>query len=861
MSSRQRQRLRLQQQQQRDISSDESEEEIVPHSVFSFAGMASSSDDDDDDDHEKEIVEGKSAAADRDVFKRDILVENALQEQDNSPLAMAENDEDELLDKLINESSCREQNIGELRKTYLSQLFALQSPAKVGNSKSAAVIMKSLDVDALISKRFGAIAAFTAQVEREATGGGARRVLAAGAQRARKWLFGQKDEWGSPIPFVRGGLGMTRNLNAGVGIKSDRGKFTIERSPGYVRSDRICQAVAASGDINRLVMFLIHVDAFHPDALLQLSALYCKLPGCMDRALDLVRRAIHAFEAAGLEAFWKDLLAGDAEASVDTAKGYSESTCLLDWHFSANVPLFVALFRYMQICGMMNYNSLAADVGRMTLCLCPADDPMNILLALDCYLARSARASVVNASTDARTLVKAYMGVQEVAVLSRPTGGHWVRLVFAAEEQTLALGIDIDSEDLKQEASQSAWARLTVAHLPSWWFSLAVVEAECEQHGKDLNAQKAFPGTGRMANDGSMAASQSPPLSELLLAEAVRRWPQFLLALLRRLDPGAAVDEMEARIKVCRQDVQRWRSKVDLKDSIAWSGESPWASVDAYDDPCQVSDRSDTLQHLATIFAERHAELYKDISRLSLLQRAVRLATATSASSGPMPLSCHSGFSNYSASYLSAHPAISKYKSASVEDFSEKFAFIPEEMNPLEPMLQDPLLLEARQRELQQQRARREYGADVGALLGVHVEEDANIGGRGALALHQLRHVMVQRGPALQQILASMNMNWEELFDEAEGSESAEGDFANLSLETLWRRFSRMHSPPANNSGNAAGNSERKVTSTQEPRVRREHILDSVRSRATDGSDYALDPNAPLMQLFLQSLLPWFQAM
>ncbi len=159
---------------------------------------------------------------------------------------MAENDEDELLDKLINESSCREQNTDELRKTYLSQLFALQSPAKVGNSKSAAVIMKSLDVDALISKRFGAIAAFTAQVEREATGGGARRVLAAGAPRARKWLFGQKDEWGSPIPFVRGGLGMTRNLNAGVGIKSDRGKFSIERSPGYVRSDRIYQAVAAS---------------------------------------------------------------------------------------------------------------------------------------------------------------------------------------------------------------------------------------------------------------------------------------------------------------------------------------------------------------------------------------------------------------------------------------------------------------------------------------------------------------------------------------------------------------------------------------------------------------------------------------
>ncbi len=185
MRSRQRQRLRLQQQQQRKISSDESEEEIVPHSVFSFAGMASSSDDDDDDDHEKEIVDGKSAVADQDVFKRDILVENALQEQDNIPLAMAENDEDELLDKLINESSCREQNTDELRKTYLSQLFALQSPAKVGNSKSAAVIMKSLDVDALISKRFGAIAAFTAQVEREATGGGARRVLAAGAQRAR----------------------------------------------------------------------------------------------------------------------------------------------------------------------------------------------------------------------------------------------------------------------------------------------------------------------------------------------------------------------------------------------------------------------------------------------------------------------------------------------------------------------------------------------------------------------------------------------------------------------------------------------------------------------------------------------------
>jgi len=75
-----------------------------------------------------------------------------------------------------------------------------------------------------------------------------------------------------------------------------------------------------------------------------------------------------------------------------------------------------------------------------------------------------------------------------------------------------------------------------------------------------------------------------------------------------------------------------------------------------------------------------------------------------------------------------------------------------------------------------------------------------------------------------------------------------------LDIETLlrsWINFSNEHGQENNGQGTVPG------TNTNINHVRRTNILDSV--RPVDTAQYALDPNAPLMQLFLQSMFPWFQ--
>ena len=916
MSARQRQRLQqlklaeaqhqLQQQQGGDDESEESEEEeAIPHRIFSFAGMAESSSEDDD---EEEGEDNESKANEGVGNRRSVLVsKERLAEQEEQELAREEAEEAALLDSLIHEASTQQQSPQNLRKNYLAELFALQTSlgksTGSGSGGSGGGVAKSLDIDALMSKRFGAAAAFAAQVERDGGGGGGgSRKAGIGGPRSsgRKWLFGRKDEWGSPEPYARGGLGMikqqqqqqqrqeqshttARNTSGSASASSSSGissancgKYTMDRSPGSDRSEGIYQAVAITGDVNRLVLYLVHVDAFHCGALLQLATLFCKLPGSMERAMDLVRRALHTFEVAALESFWKDVAAGDAGGGHD--EGFSlVQRCLLDWRIPENTSLFIALFRYMQISAMMGYNALAADTARMTLCLSPTDDPMNVLLALDCHLVRSCRASAT-AAMEARALIRAYMGMQSSTIEKNlTTGREWIHNTFAGLEQSLELAAPALAEEAAGSSngndastgSHTLWQRVTVAQLPSWWFSLALVEAECETRERADGATgvaaplqgSSFPGQGRATGISTSATesaqqSSAQPLSVLLMAEAVRRWPQALLALLDRVESGAVVLEIQARLKVCKQEVQRWlttspasvsgrgnagRSKLGEMEDL-----SPWADIDCtgYADPIAFDGTAgQAMDHLCAIFVERHADLYADSARLALLQQAVKLATHIDSNAGPIPLQKHANYSNYSPAYLSRHPALDKYKSALVEDFGEKFTFIPEDANPLEPGLMDPMMLEVQQRELQRQHARREEGVDLATLLGVQVQDDGDAGRRR----QQLEQAYA--GIDFSMFLGPQAMVMNDGAERADGGEREGGAGAGMDLEALlmsWINFS-------NDNGNSANGAHANAN-----HVQRGDILNAVRSAET--AQYALDPDAPLMQLFLQSMFPWFRA-
>jgi len=882
MSARQRQRLQQlklaeAQQQLRNAEGDEEdeseeseEEDTAPHRIFSFAGMESSSDEDEDDNNsdngddnssERKIGNNKpalvsaAAALSKEQEEKDSQVAKAK--------AKAEEEEAALLEHLIQESAIQQQSPQNLRKNYLAELFASSA--------------KSLDIDALMSRRFGAAAAFAAQVERDGGGGGGGgRAKAAGvgmaARQARKWMFGRKEEWGSPEPFARGGLGMVRqqaassdiagiagktsgNTNSSTSTRSsaNRGKYTLERSSAAARNERIYQAVAATGDVNRLVMYLVHVDAFHCGALLQLCSLFCKLPGSMERAMDLVRRALHSYEVAALEGFWRDVLAGDAAAGCSDAASATASEymhCLLDWRIPENTSLFIALFRYTQISAMMGYNALAADTARMTLCLSPTEDPMNVLLALDCYLVRSSRANAAAAS-EARALIRAFMGIQSATVARNlTTDKEWVQLAFAGEDQSLEIAREGASEDY------GVWQRVTVAYLPSWWFSWALVEAECEakaRAGEAAPVKAVLPGQGRatgstissIANTASVEsapAGSAQPLSVLVMAEAVRRFPQLLQSLLSRLESSPAVLEMEARLKMCKQEVQHWLTVAPVntngKGKAAKKGKggeqpSPWFDVDCacYDDPPVFGGASGrAMDHLCSVFIERNADLYTDSARLTLLQQAVKLATHVHPSAGPVFLAKHTNYLNFSPMYLSSHPALDKYKSALLEDFGEKFTFIPEDANPLDPGLMDPVLLEAQQRDLQRQRARREEGVDLATILGVQIFDDEDI---------RRQQLEQATGIDFSMFLGPQAM----VMNEGERDDG-------LDIETFlmrWIHFNNEH----------GHESSATVAGVNVNHVQRANILDSV--RAVETAQYALDPNAPLMQLFLQSMFPWFQ--
>ncbi|CAM9276726.1 unnamed protein product, partial [Ectocarpus fasciculatus] len=241
---------------------------------------------------------------------------------------------------------------------------------------------KSLDVDSLIRQRFAGAGADTG-ADRGAgrRGAGVRQgnakqhVHRLGG--AARFVFGMpKDEWLKPPSYAGGGVGMravrapvdmcTGDVSLGARLRG-RTFYQFVWADEYVRVNEQFSVIQRSGDANRLVVFLSQ-NYYHMEGLLQLAMVFART-GQMDRASDLVRRCLYCIHCAEAEGFRP-----------------CAASALLDPAVLENKIYFAAVFRHMQIVGMLGCPSVAANIAKLLLSLNPFGDTAHVLLCLDYYL-------------------------------------------------------------------------------------------------------------------------------------------------------------------------------------------------------------------------------------------------------------------------------------------------------------------------------------------------------------------------------------------------------------------------------------------------------------------------------------------
>eukprot|EP00903_Cladosiphon_okamuranus_P006771 g6603.t1 len=151
-------------------------------------------------------------------------------------------------------------------------------------------------------------------------------------------------------------------------VEAHRGAewFVFERSSSLEQLQRKFETVQSMHDPNLLASFASRAP-YHADALLQLGMVFAHT-GQMDRASEFVGRSLYVLESATTESF----------RPVDGA-------CRLDATVDVNKTYFAAMFRHMQMSGMVGGARTALEVGRLLLSLDPLGDPMGCLLALDSH--------------------------------------------------------------------------------------------------------------------------------------------------------------------------------------------------------------------------------------------------------------------------------------------------------------------------------------------------------------------------------------------------------------------------------------------------------------------------------------------
>jgi hypothetical protein len=320
-----------------------------------------------------------------------------------------------------------------------------------------AVDPKDLDVDGLMRERFaGADSALDRQAGARGGKTGKKVNKLGGSAR---FIFGYpKAEWPDAPSFAGGGVGMTTEQSGGAyspGPYHGQPRFRFTWSEEYQKLNESYLVVQRSGDANRLVAFLSQ-HPYHLEGLLQLAMVFART-GVMDRAADLIRRCVYYLNASECEAFRP-----------------CSALCLLDPSRTENKAYFTAVFRHMQIVGMLGCPSISAATAKLLLSLDPYGDTCYTLLVLDFYLLSAGMAS-------------------EVA------------RIFS-ESPRFVLGYPSWSA---QDVSY------TLADLPNWNYSVAL--------GRFLTDRK----VGLFVND-KKSDSVEELSADLLLKKAIRKFPFFL---------------------------------------------------------------------------------------------------------------------------------------------------------------------------------------------------------------------------------------------------------------------------------------------------------------------------------------------
>lgn len=377
----------------------------------------------------------------------------------------------------------------------------------------------NLDIDNIMKKRFGRLSVLDSETMPH--GKPKSRVL----KSSKKLLFGnQKHDWTKPPVLSGGGYGLSPTAGPKYDKDSNqRGIFWFEMrlSEEYLNLNDQYTLVQNSGDANRLVMFLSQYP-YHLEGLLQLCIVFARM-GQMDRAADLVRRALFC-----MECIFPDVFRLCCDSTV---------WARMDPTVHHNSTMFAALFRHMQITGMLGCPSLAADIAKILLSLCPEGDPFHVLLALDHYLVSAGKLDQILNWTNAPRGCS-----QWDSILTSPHTKHWNCCVEIGQSPfTQALSeISLDatesvtplpSPDAPKSGSASALDSYTLEDLPNWWFSLALAAFNHE-----LTQMKKSAAVGKPQDMADPLIE--PGVSTLILRVALIRYPCFLLALQKSKKSG-----------------------------------------------------------------------------------------------------------------------------------------------------------------------------------------------------------------------------------------------------------------------------------------------------------------------------------
>ena len=337
-----------------------------------------------------------------------------------------------------------------------------------------------LDVDIVLRKRFGGM-----NIGIEGMEGTNRKANMKGRFRQKKDLnikrlvFGSpKEDWIKPPSYIGGGFGMEKCPRDSRNMSGSAVYFRYIWSDEYSKLYERYLTVQNSGDANMLVTFLSQ-NPYQVEGLLQLAMVFART-GNMDRAGDLVRRSIYCLESAFIEPF--KLYNGD---------------CRMDPNMKENSPLFLALFRHMQMTCMLGCPSIAANIARVLFSLDPVHDPMNVLLALDHFLLRA---------------------------------GHYQLIESFFFPIAFPLGIDAFSDNSIECEIKDNFLNCNIGHLPGWNFSRAlslfVRESNSKNDSQDNNRN--VPTTTSIASD----TAATPVTASSVIIAAVKSFPFVLSHLI-----------------------------------------------------------------------------------------------------------------------------------------------------------------------------------------------------------------------------------------------------------------------------------------------------------------------------------------